>query len=211
MWKINLSKLICTEISYHSHMARKLVEADADPTQSYSDKTIKQTVTLLTVPLVCSPKTPNWSSCGQLITAYSMELRTSSMHCNPAQHHIIPRQTQTTSQDKHKYWNGTSSMHCNRIQHNITTEQRSKTETGRGTVASLACLPNTTTPAAFRQRQVTLHSLFAFSVSVSVYLCLPLYLSIDISLYCHTIISIATLFIHLIITISLTRSLTKSF
>lgn len=181
MWKINLSKLICTEISYHSHMARKLVEADADPTQSYSDKTIRQTVTLLTVPLVCSPKTPNWSSCGQLITAYSMELRTSSMHCNPAQHHIIARQTQTTSQDKHKYWNGTSSMHCNRIQHNITTEQRSKTETGRATVASLASSPIPQHQQRLdRDRSLFILSLPSLSLYLSISVSLSIYLSISV-------------------------------
>ena len=106
---------------------------------------------------------------------------------------------------------------CTATQSNITSLQDIGGQARDGTChkwPALACFPNSTTPAAFRQRQIILHSLFAFSVSVSVYLCLSLSLSIYLSISVYiTILSYPyqlSSFI-LIITISLTLSLTNSY
>jgi hypothetical protein len=94
------------------------------------------------------------------------------------QHALRPRSTshlRKREQDR----DGTSSMHCNPVQHNIITGHQGTSPRRDGPQwPALACLPNSTTPAVFSQRQIILHSLLAFSVSVSVYLCLSLYLSI---------------------------------
>jgi hypothetical protein len=112
-----------------------------------------------------------------------------------------------TEQDR----DGTSSMHCNPDRHNISTGHKG-TRPRRDVPQwpALACLPNSATPAAFRQRQIILHSLFAFSVSVSVYLCLSpspyIYLSISVYITILSYLYQLSSFI-LIITISLTLSL----
>ena len=133
---------------------------------------------------------------------YNMELRTSSMHCDLAQHHIFVRQSKT----------GTGRAACTATQFNTTSLQNKGARPRRDVPQWPAWLAS---PIAEHQQRLDRDSSFFIlslpSLSLYLSISVSLYLCIDISLYCHTIISLPTPFIHLIITISLTRSLTKSF
>jgi hypothetical protein len=181
MWKINLSKLIYTESSYYSHMARKLVEADADTTQSYSDKTIRQTVTLLTIESQDSQLIIRWPADNNI--QHGAQDKQHALQPGSISHHRktntnnIARQTQVPKRDKQH------ALQPSSTQHHYTTRSKPR----RGVPQWTARLAS---PVAEHHQRLERHRSFfilslpslslclSISVSLSIYLSISVYIAI---------------------------------